>query len=187
MPFRIHDNVDHPLNLYAASKKTNELMAHSTHISIVCRSPACLLYGTPWKFDMCCSCSPKSHRTSRSTSSTTANARISPTSRYRRGRGADAGPGRAANRVGWRELIREFGRAVPALQYWQQPAGRTDVFHRMHREGGGQEGDQNIAAAAGDVPRTCVSTLVDDIGSAEDPDRGGRPALSVVQGIYRVA
>jgi UDP-glucuronate 4-epimerase len=29
MPFSIHDNVDHPLSLYAASKKTNELMAHT--------------------------------------------------------------------------------------------------------------------------------------------------------------
>lgn len=29
MPFSVHDNVDHPLSLYAASKKTNELMAHT--------------------------------------------------------------------------------------------------------------------------------------------------------------
>ena len=29
MPFSIHQNVDHPLSLYAASKKTNELMAHT--------------------------------------------------------------------------------------------------------------------------------------------------------------
>jgi UDP-glucuronate 4-epimerase len=29
MPFSIHDNVDHPVSLYAASKKTNELMAHT--------------------------------------------------------------------------------------------------------------------------------------------------------------
>ena len=29
MPFSIHHNVDHPLSLYAASKKSNELMAHS--------------------------------------------------------------------------------------------------------------------------------------------------------------
>lgn len=29
MPFSIHQNVDHPLSLYAASKKTNELMAHA--------------------------------------------------------------------------------------------------------------------------------------------------------------
>ncbi|MDA3884312.1 MAG: NAD-dependent epimerase [Candidatus Delongbacteria bacterium] len=27
-PFSIHDNVDHPVSLYAASKKSNELMAH---------------------------------------------------------------------------------------------------------------------------------------------------------------
>jgi len=29
MPFSVHDNVDHPLSLYAASKKSNELMAHT--------------------------------------------------------------------------------------------------------------------------------------------------------------
>ena len=28
-PFSIHDNVDHPISLYAATKKANELMAHS--------------------------------------------------------------------------------------------------------------------------------------------------------------
>lgn len=28
-PFSVHDNVDHPVSLYAASKKANELMAHS--------------------------------------------------------------------------------------------------------------------------------------------------------------
>ena len=29
MPFSVHDNVDHPASLYAASKKANELMAHT--------------------------------------------------------------------------------------------------------------------------------------------------------------
>ncbi|MDQ7031886.1 MAG: NAD-dependent epimerase [Desulfonauticus sp.] len=29
MPFSIHHNVDHPISLYAASKKANELMAHT--------------------------------------------------------------------------------------------------------------------------------------------------------------
>ena len=29
LPFRVDDNVDHPLSLYAATKKANELMAHS--------------------------------------------------------------------------------------------------------------------------------------------------------------
>jgi UDP-glucuronate 4-epimerase len=28
MPFDVHDNVDHPVSLYAATKKSNELMAH---------------------------------------------------------------------------------------------------------------------------------------------------------------
>lgn len=29
MPFSVHDNVDHPVSLYAATKKSNELIAHS--------------------------------------------------------------------------------------------------------------------------------------------------------------
>ena len=29
MPFSVHDNADHPLSIYAASKKANELMAHT--------------------------------------------------------------------------------------------------------------------------------------------------------------
>jgi len=29
MPFSVHDNVDHPISLYAATKKANELMAHT--------------------------------------------------------------------------------------------------------------------------------------------------------------
>lgn len=29
VPFSVHDNVDHPVSIYAASKKANELMAHS--------------------------------------------------------------------------------------------------------------------------------------------------------------
>src|SRR5678809_1818519 len=36
MPFSVHQNVDHPLSLYAATKKGNELMAHTLsliHIS----------------------------------------------------------------------------------------------------------------------------------------------------------
>lgn len=37
MPFSVHDNVDHPISLYAATKKANELMAHTY---------ACL-YGIP--------------------------------------------------------------------------------------------------------------------------------------------
>jgi UDP-glucuronate 4-epimerase len=33
MPFSVHDNVDHPISLYGATKKSNELMAHTySHI-----------------------------------------------------------------------------------------------------------------------------------------------------------
>ncbi|QIP01727.1 NAD-dependent epimerase [Bradyrhizobium symbiodeficiens] len=50
LPFSVHDNVDHPVSLYAASKKANELMAHS--YSYLYRLPATGLrfftvYG-PW-------------------------------------------------------------------------------------------------------------------------------------------
>ena len=50
MPFSVHDNVDHPLSLYGATKKANELMAHS--YSYLYRLPATGLrfftaYG-PW-------------------------------------------------------------------------------------------------------------------------------------------
>src|ERR1700676_1570337 len=37
MPFSVHHNVDHPVSLYAATKKANELMAH----------PCSSLYGLP--------------------------------------------------------------------------------------------------------------------------------------------
>jgi UDP-glucuronate 4-epimerase len=37
LPFSVRDNVDHPISLYAATKKANELMAHSY----------CHLYGLP--------------------------------------------------------------------------------------------------------------------------------------------
>ncbi len=37
MPFSVHDNVDHPVSLYAASKKSNELMAHTySHLYGLC-------------------------------------------------------------------------------------------------------------------------------------------------------
>ncbi|PQJ94898.1 NAD-dependent epimerase [Chromatium okenii] len=36
MPFSVHHNVDHPLSLYAASKKANELMAHTySHLYLI--------------------------------------------------------------------------------------------------------------------------------------------------------
>ena len=34
MPFSVHDSVDHPLSLYAATKRANELMAHNYVVAV---------------------------------------------------------------------------------------------------------------------------------------------------------
>jgi UDP-glucuronate 4-epimerase len=50
MPFSVHDNVDHPVSLYAASKKANELMAHSySHLyNIPCTGLRFFTVYGPW-------------------------------------------------------------------------------------------------------------------------------------------
>jgi UDP-glucuronate 4-epimerase len=50
MPFSVHDNVDHPVSLYAASKKSNELMAHTySHLfGIACTGLRFFTVYGPW-------------------------------------------------------------------------------------------------------------------------------------------
>jgi len=50
MPFSVHDNVDHPVSLYAATKKANELMAHSyaSLYSIPCTGLRFFTVYGPW-------------------------------------------------------------------------------------------------------------------------------------------
>lgn len=50
MPLSVHDNVDHPISLYAASKKANELMAHSyAHLySLPCTGLRFFTVYGPW-------------------------------------------------------------------------------------------------------------------------------------------
>ncbi|MEW5909841.1 MAG: NAD-dependent epimerase [Thermodesulfobacteriota bacterium] len=50
MPFSVHDNVDHPLSLYAATKKANELMAHTySHLySLPCTGLRFFTVYGPW-------------------------------------------------------------------------------------------------------------------------------------------
>jgi len=50
LPFSVHDNVDHPLSLYAASKKSNELMAHaySQLFDIACTGLRFFTVYGPW-------------------------------------------------------------------------------------------------------------------------------------------
>jgi len=61
MPFSVHDNVDHPLSLYGATKKANELMRMPMRTCFACRRPACACSrsmargaGRTWR----CGCSP---------------------------------------------------------------------------------------------------------------------------------
>ena len=50
MPFSVHDNVDHPVSLYAATKKSNELMAHTySHLyNIPCTGLRFFTVYGPW-------------------------------------------------------------------------------------------------------------------------------------------
>lgn len=50
MPFSVHDNVDHPVSLYAATKKANELMAHTySHLfSLPCTGLRFFTVYGPW-------------------------------------------------------------------------------------------------------------------------------------------
>jgi len=53
MPFSVHHNVDHPVSLYAATKKANELMAHTySHLYGLCCTG--LRFFTIWR----CFCLP---------------------------------------------------------------------------------------------------------------------------------
>ncbi|SQC44789.1 Uridine diphosphate galacturonate 4-epimerase [Klebsiella pneumoniae] len=47
MPFSTDDSVDHPVSLYAATKKANELMAHTySHLYSIPTTGTALLYGS---------------------------------------------------------------------------------------------------------------------------------------------
>jgi UDP-glucuronate 4-epimerase len=50
MPFSVHDNVDHPVSLYAATKKSNELMAHaySSLFGLACTGLRFFTVYGPW-------------------------------------------------------------------------------------------------------------------------------------------
>ena len=50
MPFSVHHNVDHPVSLYGATKKANELMAHaySNLFNIPCTGLRFFTVYGPW-------------------------------------------------------------------------------------------------------------------------------------------
>jgi UDP-glucuronate 4-epimerase len=76
MPFSVHHNVDHPISLYAATKKSNELMAHTYSYlynlpATVCASSPCTAPGAVRTWPCSSSLGPFS-RASPSTCSITA-------------------------------------------------------------------------------------------------------------------
>jgi UDP-glucuronate 4-epimerase len=85
MPFSVHDNVDHPLSLYAASKKANELMAHTySHLyrlpTTGCASSPSTAPGAGRTWRCSCSPAPSSRRAHRGVQLRQSTGAISPTS-----------------------------------------------------------------------------------------------------------
>jgi UDP-glucuronate 4-epimerase len=103
VPFSVADNVDHPISLYAASKKANELMAHSySHLFALPTTGLRFftVYG-PWgRPDMAYFKFTQRHpgrAPDRDIQQRAAYARLHLYRRHRRRRGAHAGPGRHAS------------------------------------------------------------------------------------------
>ena len=157
MPFSVHQNVDHPLSFYAATKKANELMAH-TYASLYGLPVTGLRFFTvygPWgRPDMALFLFTRNILAGKPID-------VFNYGNHRRdftyvddiagGVVARARPrGGAESAVGRRQPgSRHEPRAVPALQHRQQPAGRADALHRGARELPRAQGGEEPAAAAG--------------------------------------
>ena len=138
LPFSEHDNVDHPLSLYAATKKANELMAHSyAHLyGMPCTGLRFFTVYGPWgrpdmalfKFTRGILRGHADHGVQRRRH----GARLHLRRRYRRGRRARHRPAGGAGSGVARRRARSGDelRALPDLQHRQQPAGQPDALHR---------------------------------------------------------
>lgn len=185
MPFSVHHNVDHPLSLYAASKKSNELMTHT--YSHLYNLPTTGLrfftvYG-PW-------CRPDM-ALFKFTKAILAGEKI-PVYNYGKHRRDftyiddivegvirvldwPAPPDPAGNGANPDSAT---SRALARLQHWQQPARRTHGLHRRPRKGLRKKGRDGYAApaagrCAGYLCR--VTDLVEQFGC--------KPSTPVDQGV----
>ena len=189
MPFSVHDNVDHPVSLYAATKKANELMAHTySHLyGLPCTGLRFFTVYGPWgRPDMALflfteailegaadrGLQPRPHA-----------ARLHLHRRHRRGgRARDGAPARAQPRLERRPARpRHVLCPYHDLQHRQQPAGRAQRVHRHHREtcSGGKAQKEFLDMQPGDVPATYAD--VDDLMA----DVGFKPATPIREGIER--
>ncbi len=138
VPFSVHDNVDHPVSFYAATKKANELMAHSLQPSL---SPAdhrvALLHrlrpsGTPRHGLLLVHQGDLRGQTDRRLQPRQDAARLHLHRRHRRGGGALPGhhPGAGSSVERRQSGPRNLVGALPPLQHREQPAGRVAALHR---------------------------------------------------------
>jgi nucleoside-diphosphate-sugar epimerase len=181
MPFSVHDNVDHPVSLYAATKKANELMAHTySHLYGI---PATGLrfftvYG-PWgRPDMAYFIFTKAIVEGRPIQIFN-DGKMHLHRRHRRGRPPHHGqaPRRQPRLDRRRPRPRHQQGAARRLQHRQQPAGRADADDRDAGERAGTEGREGDAADAagrhaGDLCRRGGSGARGGIQAGDD-DRGG--------------
>ena len=157
MPFSVHQNVDHPLSFYAATKKANELMAH-TYASLYGLPVTGLRFFTvygPWgRPDMALFQFTRNilagqpidvfnygnHRRDFTYVDDIAGGVVAALDHV------------AAPDPRWDGDRPDPGhepRAVPALQHRQQPPGRADALHRGARGLPRAQGREEPAAAAG--------------------------------------
>ena len=166
-PFSVSHNVDHPLSLYAASKKANELMAHSySHLFAI---PATGLrfftvYG-PWgRPDMALFIFTRKilrGEADRGLQFRRHEARFHLHRRHRRGDVARAEKAPRPN-PGWDAAHPDPGHLVgplPHVQHRQQPAGRPAALHRAHREEPGPGGRERSCCPCSRA--TCPTTCAD--------------------------
>jgi len=194
MPFSVHDNVDHPLSLYAATKKANELMAHS--YAALYRLPARVsasstVYG-PWgRPDMALFLFTRAILEGR------------PIDVFNEGRmkrdftyidDIVEGLVRVLERIPAPDAAWRGDRPDPSISFAptaftisEQPAGRADGLHRDPRRPSRPEGKQELSPPpGGDVPATFadVDDLMADVGSSRRrPSPRDRTVCGLVPGV----
>jgi UDP-glucuronate 4-epimerase len=163
MPFSEHDSVDHPVSMYAATKKANELMAH-TYSHLFGLPTTGLRFFTvygPWgRPDMALFLFTKAILEGR------------PIDVFNHGNmqrdftyvdDIVEGVIRVTDRVAAPEpglpvrhaRPRHQQRALPRVQHRQPPAGAAAGLHRLHRDALGRKAEKNLLPLQdGDVPAT---------------------------------
>lgn len=190
LPFSVHDNVDHPISLYAASKKANELMAHA--YSHLYRLPTTGLrfftvYGPWYRPDMALYIFSKAivegrpiklfnHGRMRRDFTfvddvVTAMDRLIDSPPAGNPAWSGDAPDPSTSRAPWRIYNIGNSQAVEVLR----------IVELLEQELGAKATRELLPMQPGDVPETCAD--VDDLSR----DHGFRPATPIEDGIKRFA